>query len=371
MADFGVAAQLTNIKSQRNTFVGTPFWMAPEVIQQAGYDFKADIWSLGITAIEMAHGEPPNASIHPMKVLFLIPKAPAPRLEGSGWSRDFKDFVAACLVKDPDRRPSAKELAQHRFIRSAGRVEDLQQMIQRIQTRDDTRGNSVHPRFYEETLTSVSVSESKGEDWIFDTVKATIIALPQQTDMRTQKRRKLSNAFDKEQENAVDMMGRLTFEEDKLKGHSSLSTMRKMTMRRRSPPAKSTSSTQRNSSGQRRQPLAPATDFGNSPSTVRQFRRVSDNASKDSSQYLATDTDENLQNIPDVWTEHAILGRRAYAQAVDQAFQEVYTQTASEGQREAISRVALAWDCLNKDDPAGEFLLLKLVFDKMQQLVSI
>ena len=131
LADFGVAGQLTDTMAKRNTVIGTPFWMAPEVIQEIGYDCLADIWSLGITALEMAEGKPPYGDIHPMRAIFMIPTKPPPSFRDlDRWSPEIIDFVSRCLVKNPEHRATAAQLLQHEFILAAKPVTSLQQMIQ-------------------------------------------------------------------------------------------------------------------------------------------------------------------------------------------------------------------------------------------------
>lgn len=129
LADFGVAAQLTEDKKKRLTLTGTPYWIAPEILAKnpKGYTTKADIWSFGITVIEFALGYPPLSHLHPMKALIEIPKAPLPDL--SGLSKNLKDFIKKCLKKNPNDRATAEELLKHKFIKKAKNISKLKKFV--------------------------------------------------------------------------------------------------------------------------------------------------------------------------------------------------------------------------------------------------
>jgi serine/threonine protein kinase len=118
LADFGVSAELTNTLNKRKTVVGSPYWMAPEVIRESHYDGRADVWSLGITAIEMAEGAPPHANLHPLRAIFVIPTKPAPTLaDPDNWSPEMLDFVRCCCQKDPNQRHDSALLSSHPFVK--------------------------------------------------------------------------------------------------------------------------------------------------------------------------------------------------------------------------------------------------------------
>jgi len=115
LADFGVSRQMTNTWAKTMSLVGTPLWMAPEVAKMQSYSFSADIWSMGITAMELAEFYPPYADVSPMRALILITRNPPPKLSGN-FTSQFNDFVSQCLNKDPDSRPDAMTLIKHPFI---------------------------------------------------------------------------------------------------------------------------------------------------------------------------------------------------------------------------------------------------------------
>ena len=117
LGDFGVSAQLLHSFSKKNSKIGTPYWMSPEVILQSQYDQKTDIWSLGITCVEMAEGEPPNSKIRTFLVMKHIVREPPKGLTNpEKWSKEFNNFVSLCLTVEADKRPNAKDLIKHPFI---------------------------------------------------------------------------------------------------------------------------------------------------------------------------------------------------------------------------------------------------------------
>ncbi|KAL2778520.1 serine/threonine-protein kinase 10 [Daubentonia madagascariensis] len=135
LADFGVSAKNLKTLQKRDSFIGTPYWMAPEVVmcetmKDTPYDYKADIWSLGITLIEMAQIEPPHHELNPMRVLLKIAKSDPPTLlTPSKWSVEFRDFLKVALDKNPDTRPSAAQLLEHPFVSSVTNNKALRELV--------------------------------------------------------------------------------------------------------------------------------------------------------------------------------------------------------------------------------------------------
>jgi serine/threonine protein kinase len=176
MADFGVCGQFTSTMTKKQTFVGTPYWMAPEVIKQSGYNAKADIWSLGITAIEMCKGEPPLSNIKPMSALFLIPQNQPPHLEGA-FSKNFKDFVAQCLTKDPNKRPNARMLQKHKFIQNVATKKNdvLVALIEKKAQWVYNKGPEQRIMF-EDLDDSIKITDPSSQfNWVFDEKTGNVI----------------------------------------------------------------------------------------------------------------------------------------------------------------------------------------------------
>ncbi|XP_026074853.1 myosin-IIIb [Carassius auratus] len=171
LVDFGVSAQLTSARLRRNTSVGTPFWMAPEVIaceQQYdySYDARCDVWSLGITAIELADGDPPLAEMHPVKALFKIPRNPSPTLRHpEQWCRSFCHFIAQCLIKDFETRPSVTHLLEHPFIKQAhGKDTSLRQQLSVLIREQQDVGNRIKTRHERINTRKTLIIESCPDD---------------------------------------------------------------------------------------------------------------------------------------------------------------------------------------------------------------
>nr|XP_006823435.1 PREDICTED: traf2 and NCK-interacting protein kinase-like isoform X2 [Saccoglossus kowalevskii] len=184
LVDFGVSAQLDKTIGRRNTFIGTPYWMAPEVIAcdedpAATYDYRSDIWSLGISALEMAEGAPPLCDMHPMRALFLIPRNPPPRLRSRKWSKKFHNFGDQCLVKDYTKRPNTDLLLKHPFIRDQPTERQV-----RIQLKDHI-DRTKRKRVDDSTDYEYHSSEDEGDDEVADQGEpSSIVQAPGESTLR-------------------------------------------------------------------------------------------------------------------------------------------------------------------------------------------
>ncbi|XP_017077084.2 mitogen-activated protein kinase kinase kinase kinase 5 isoform X2 [Drosophila eugracilis] len=159
LADFGVSAQITATINKRKSFIGTPYWMAPEVAaveRKGGYNQLCDIWACGITAIELAELQPPMFDLHPMRALFLMSKSgfKPPTLNNKDkWSPTFHNFIKTALTKNPKKRPTAERLLQHPFVQCEMSLRVAKELLQKYQ--------SPNPQFYyyldgdEESVASV------------------------------------------------------------------------------------------------------------------------------------------------------------------------------------------------------------------------
>ncbi|KAG8008613.1 Traf2 and NCK-interacting protein kinase [Nibea albiflora] len=204
LVDFGVSAQLDRTVGRRNTFIGTPYWMAPEVIAcdenpDSTYDYRSDIWSLGITAIEMAEGAPRKCTflfylrlllivsslsaalcdMHPMRALFLIPRNPPPKLKSKKWSKKFIDFIEGCLVKTYPSRPSTEQLLKHSFIRDQPTERQV-----RIQLKDHIDRTRKKRGEKEETEYEYSGSDEEDENRGDDRESSSILNVPGESTLR-------------------------------------------------------------------------------------------------------------------------------------------------------------------------------------------
>ncbi|WVR03173.1 hypothetical protein IAU60_000164 [Kwoniella sp. DSM 27419] len=182
LCDFGVAALLQSNTSKRSTFVGTPYWMAPEVVTEGRlYDSKADIWSLGITLLEMAYGEPPMSGQPAARAVMMLSdkRMRAPRLEGDHWSRDMREFVVGCLNEEPSDRLSADELGKTKWIKQQQRtpLTVLNELISKYQAWKESGGQrqSLAPGVgasVDDDEDEAGAGDTSAVDWAFDTVKS-------------------------------------------------------------------------------------------------------------------------------------------------------------------------------------------------------